>query len=468
MSVSSERGSIPLTMIAAIVVAGLITALVGTVIQSERTARFDRSYTNVIQGADTGVQEAQHLLNSGQMALDIGETEYLTTTNSADQTVEYEVTRTSVREYEVVSEGTVPDGTHRTVVASIHEESQFFPGAFGDAFVGLQGQSTQVDSYRSDSTNCSTNTDPDECWGIETDEDEDNDWGTNRGALGTNEDYDFEGNVSIGRAVLYDWGQNAAPDHSEDNWGGSRCDGNPCVPEIVEMEDERLTFADDDDMQFIYDKLAMCTDDQDMGDWKIGDETLSPYDTSDAANPVSPQHPTWTNYYCADTLEFNGNLELSDADIDTPVVIFVQDQVTMKQHLRINCPDCPTTPMNNKRDWRGSDHTLLPKSPNLQIYVATSPETQSANVTLDPHSAFAGVIYAPRAGCGSSIDIEEDEDDETGAGAHIYGSLICGTVNNPGNWHFHYDEVLGDIGRGSFTVAAWAEDPQRSVSAPES
>ena len=475
MRVTAERGSIPLALLASIVVAGLMTAVVATIVQSERTARFDRSYTGVIQGADTGVQQAHHQLNTGQLLLDIDERRSFSATHG-DQEVEYEVTRLSEREYEVVSEGTTTDGTRRVVVANLREESQFFPGAFGDAFVGLQGTSTLVDSYRSDSTNCSTNTDLRECWGIKTDEDPDNDFGTKRGALGTNEDFNFTGNVIVNRAILYDWANNAAPDHSDDNWGGERCEGNPCEEGTVFFEDERLTFADDDDMAFIYQKLEMCdTDDPDQykGDWKLGDESLAPFDDSAEANPVTPQHPKWSNFYCADTLEFNGNVTIDVPDnksTETPVVIVVRDQVTVKQHLRINCPDCPSQPMNTKNRWRGSNHQLLPKSPRLQIYVATSPETQSADVTIEPHSAFAGVIYAPRAGCGSSVGPGQGgggDGGQGGAGAHIYGSLICGTVSNPGNWHFHYDEVLGDMGAGTYTVASWSEEPQRELQGEE-
>jgi hypothetical protein len=457
---SSERGSMPLALLASIVVAGLVSVLVASVMRSEQTVRFDRSFTNVVQVADAGVHDAVHQLNNQLLLVDIGDTAgpYATTLN--DEVANWQIERLSEREFEITSQGTSADGVSRTVIARVEQQSLFFPGAFGDRLVAMNGTSTQIDSYESRTANCAGNTDPDKCWGYGTLAE---DFGTGKGALGTNNDFDFSGNVKVLRAILYDWLENPATPSTVTaaNPGGDRCKGNPCTAEVLGFEDEKLDYGSDAQMAFIDDKFEACDGvnaagvSREQGKWLLGDSknnapaaVLKPYSTADADNEGSPADPGWGNYYCADSLQIIGDVVLEDASREKPVVIFLRDSYSQAGHTYVNCPGCPA---NMNQHWR----QVRPVAGALQIYVSTEAPSKGANVMIDQHATFAGVVYSPRATCGSSGN----------AGAHIYGSMICRDIDNVGNWRFHFDTALADYGRGRYAIASWREEPGVSVAA---
>lgn len=472
----TQEGSIPLALLATIVTAGLMTVLVGTVIQSERTVRFDRSFTNVVQAADAGVEEAYHMLDKGLLDdLEVSDPPagpYTGSNNGMDY--EWEIDRLTTREFEVVSSGEAEDGTIRTVVAQIDKDALFFPGAFGDQLVGLQGNSTHIDSYESATSGCSTNTDPDLCWG---DDPANDPYGTAKAALGTNGDFVFQGNSeSIRRAVLYDWIDNPPDEGSvtDENPGGSRCEDSgatgkqPCTHEVLRMNDEPLEYGTDAEMAFIQSKIDNCSTGQWLHEGGMdgvtrGDEVtylgekngpaakLRPYSTDAADNEGSPADASWENYWCADSVQVLGNVDLTDAaSPETPVVIFVQDSYSQGSQQQVNWTGDRSTNFNKMTTtdgWRSE----RPSASSLQIYVASDlPDGSTANVSIANQAVFAGVVYAPRSICSGA---------SSNASASIYGALICRTISNVGNWKFHYDEVLGQITRDTYTVATWREEP---------
>lgn len=468
----TQEGSIPLALLASIVTAGLITALVATVIQSERTVRFDRSFTTVVQAADAGVQEAYHMLSSDLLDMEVSDPPEGRTGTSNGMAYEWEIDRLDVRSFEVVSTGTAQDGTSRTVVARIEKDALFFPGAFGDQLVGLQGNSTHIDSYESATSGCSTNTDPVLCWGDDPNNDP---YGTGKAALGTNGDFVFKGNSeSIRRAVLYDWAENPPADGTvtPTNPGGSRCDDagavnkQPCTHDVLRMDDEPLEYGTDTEMAFIQHKLDTCAEDQwlrnsgmpgvdrgaevtYLGEKNGAPAELSPYSTMTVDNEGSPADEGWKNYWCADSIQVLGHVELVGASPQTPVVLFVQDSYSQGSQQQVNWPgDRQTnfTQMSTTSGWRSE----RPTASTLQLYIASDvPHGSTANVSIANQAVFSGVVYAPRSICSGA---------SSNAAANIYGALICRTISNVGNWKFHYDEVLGDITRDTYTVATWREE----------
>ncbi|MDQ3981011.1 MAG: hypothetical protein M3314_15930, partial [Actinomycetota bacterium] len=66
LGVRSERGSLPLAMLATLVVGSLITVLVGTVVTGERQTRFDQGFEQALQVAETGLDRMVHLIESRQ------------------------------------------------------------------------------------------------------------------------------------------------------------------------------------------------------------------------------------------------------------------------------------------------------------------------------------------------------------------------------------------------------------------
>jgi hypothetical protein len=478
---TSNEGSIPLALLASIVTAGLITALVGTVLQSERTVRFDRSFTTVVQAADAGVQQAYHQLSNepalGDDALIDTESDTWPqgpfTLESNGMTAEWYIDRLSPSTFEVESTGEAQDGTRRTVVSTIDRDALFFPGAFGDQLVGLQGQSTRVDSYESASTSCPGG-DPDTCWGHPAD----NPFGTGKAALGTNGSYNFSGNVeTVRRAILYDWEGNPPTPGSvtATNPGGSRCEGsgatNPCNETVLRMVDDKLEFGSDTEMAFINDKLGQCSADQWLHEstnpglkgisrgenvTRIGGShpdapraQLVPYSTDPADNQGSPADHGWNNYWCADSIQIVGHVDLQ-ASAETPVVIFVQDSYSQASQRHVAWPGGAA---DRNKTWSNNltlQRSQRPVASKLQLFVASDTAAGStANISIANQAVFAGVVYAPRSVCSG---------ESSNASADVYGSLICRTIQNVGNWRFHFDEQLADITRDTYTVATWREE----------
>lgn len=441
-----QEGSLPLSLLATIVVAGLVTVVFTTTLTSHRAADFDHDFTETLHGADAGVQQARFAIEAGSLPLSVGQTSSpATATDAAGTTYEWTVTRLSQREWEVRSTG-ARDGVERTVVATVVERPQFFPGAFGDQLIALNGTSTHVDSYESATATCPSPADPDLCWGT------DPVYGTDRGALGTNEDLTFSGNVTVNRAILYDWRDNPGQSPTADNPGGDRCSGNPCTPDVLRIEQDPLDYGSDARMQFIFDKLARCASDtsHELPATVYGNRNastsnpteLAPWSTAASDNQGAPYQPGHDSFWCADSLEFLGDTTLSaGATTDTPVVVFVRNFVKLAEPgVRVHCQGCTSSPTG--------DNSQRPRAGELQIYVASENPSGGSDVFLKAQSKLAGVLYAPRARCGSSGN----------AGGHVFGSLICKTMDNVGNWAFHFDTALNRFGTDLYDVTVWREE----------
>lgn len=451
-----QQGSLPLALLATIVVVGIVGALLARVITNEEATRFDRGFTEVLHAADAGLQEAYFRLNTGALksSISIGGQSAVVSGSTDNGEFRWVAERQSARGWLVRSTGT-EGGIERTVVADVTERPRFFPGAFGDELVALNGQSSQVDSYESTTPvgACPSPAEPTKCWGTSVP------FGTGNGALGTNEDFDFDGPAEVHRAVLYNWSGYPGTGATATNPGGSRCDGPPCTPEVLRIEDDPLNYGSDEAMKFIFDKLDACTAAQTRGTaatgWVFGGTSnnpyeLSPYDADPAEPPagIDPASPAHLDYYCADRLTINGDVIVTGASATNPVVIFVRDSVKVsKSGTLVNCPGCQS---NDPRGTR-------PKSPHLQIYSASDLTSSGANVFLKAQSMFAGTIYAPRARCGT------DQGEQGAAGVDFYGSMVCGSVQNVGNWKFHFDDALGDYGADMYGISAWLEDVTAAV-----
>ncbi len=465
---SSENGSMPLALLAAIIVAALITVTVSTTITGQRAARFDRDFTEVVHGADAGVQQALYRLNAAPDQLQASLTAQTapnpprtpTYSGTIDDTdYEWYAEQTAPREWQVTSTGELV-GRDRVVVAAIEERARFFPGAFGDQLVALNGTSSQVDSYNSGTcttpaAQCqwgSTNGDPDQSL-----------YGTGNGGLGSNEAIDVSGNTKTRHIFLYDWDDNPGQGATSTDPGGDRCNGesagSPCIaPDTVKTIGYRLDYGSDAEMSFIEDKLTACTGQDRDGDG-VEDITqnkvypngavLSPYDTNPAE--PNPREPAATNFYCYASVEFQGDATLDAAamDPDSPVVIFVRDYVTIPSSgSKVNCGGASTGGVvcdkNNPRAVR-------PLAASLQIYSASDLDQSGGDIFVKSQSMFSGVVYAPRARCGT-------DGGGGGAGVHVYGALVCASVDNVGNWQFHFDDSLGSYGTGAYDVAGWREE----------
>ncbi len=176
----SQEGSIPLVLLAAIVVGGLIIALYIDVSTGQRLASADRDFHQAVQVADAGLQEAFTVLSLLDPAdrPDIGEL-YVGDTNGTLGRGEYEwtATRVGTNLWQVRSVGVF--GVHqRTLEASMGPLYLFGLAAFGDILIELRGANS-ADSYDGTNTN------------------------TGLGSVGSNNQITLRGNATVDWVVRY-------------------------------------------------------------------------------------------------------------------------------------------------------------------------------------------------------------------------------------------------------------------------
>ncbi len=149
-----QDGSIPLVLLAAIIVGGLIIALYTDVSTGQRLASADRDFHQAVQVADAGLQEAFTVL-AGLDPADrpaVGD-EYTGTTTGTLGRGDYEWTavRVGANLWQVRSVGSFGDHS-RTLEASMGPLYLFGLAAFGDILIELRGANA-ADSYNATETN---------------------------------------------------------------------------------------------------------------------------------------------------------------------------------------------------------------------------------------------------------------------------------------------------------------------------
>lgn len=463
----SEEGSLPLALLAVIVVAGIVSVLVARVVAGEGAVRFDRDFTDALQTADVGINRGLFALNEGLVPA--GTTTWPATqpqpTKVGDIDYEWQMTKTASREWKITSRSTTPSGVSRLLVAHAEDQPLFFPGAFGDRFIGLNGTSTHLDSYDSGDT-CSA------CWG-------ENDafgnlYGTGNATVGTNLQLDLTGRANMAPAsgYLFDWDAN--PGTGDPVPFGKRlvdgelkesCKGNQrCTTEYVSAIGDRHEGLSESRIAFIYEKFEageICTQtsatDRWKGTWRLGANQNDPatelfsYATSigqgDNPGPMNPSDPSFTNFYCAENLDINADVVLDETvTAENPVVVFVRNRLkVVNPNLSIAChgsgdvtvSDCDADDYPDS----ASSRTVRPEAARLQIYVAG---LGTDNVNMK-NGEFAGVVFAPKSTC------------DNAGGAHFFGSMLCEVVSHVGAWNFHYDDALGTYGSGFYSIARWEE-----------
>lgn len=479
-----EQGSLPLALLVAIVAAGIVTALAARVVQGERTVRFDQSFSENLPPADSGVNQALFQLNAG---LRPGGTP-LTFTDTIDgATVQVSVTAdgSSPRIYTAESVSTRDDVT-RTVIATIEEELRFFPGAFGDILVNPRGASTVIDSYNPD---CDSSNGPNCGWG------DDRTHGTRRGSIGTNNLMELPGQIQFfpGNAFLYDYDANP-PSTGSISGGdpfGDRCDGVKCTEDNVTpigppvpVEDAPLfqktlsMFADGGGCFDTSSNRYFQHRDPNNGDpdWNLevvgnGNRATHPlplqswldtqgggYTAGDQSDPLEGD---FENYYCAENLNWLANIDLDPSvTVENPLVVFVKDSVRTAKGVNTACEDgdsetkCIERPSDVPPSAADPNLNILPQSQRLQVYVAGIPSATArggvagGQISLGSGSTFAGILYGPTSSCSTT---------NSNARVDVYGSMTCGEIDNAGNWQFHYDGALDDLGTGRLSIARWSE-----------
>lgn len=457
-----ERGSLPLAMLAMIVVAGLVSVVAASTIAGERSVRFDQDFTGAVHVAEVGVAEVLHQLNTGQLShtddlpvegsgTSDGETYHWT----AD--TDYQDGDVGPAEWTVTSTGSDGDDVTRTLRVQMSDGPLFDLGAFSKVVLTFTGGNS-ADSYNSST----------------------GEWCTGNGRVGSNDDIDFGGSAPAGPCKdeayrrsdqtvdgvdLYDWDENPDPARCHHS-GGSNCyeDNDPDKTWYLQTHDDRVEI--DSDVEWMKKVLGVdpsddgqngyeCQHTNSQGDWLI-DAAQSPLAPADSSNGVKVDYlsehsagPGDVYAYCADTVTFDGIIELaSEADTENPVVIVVGERVDFRPQngaVNIGCDQ-------NGVDCDNFDPaSVTPEAAALQIYSPAPSDVGASNadvVHAVNHLKIAAAVYAPRGSCGGTGNAQID----------LFGALVCGNVRNQGGWQFHYDDALsGAVRTGEFGVIQWSE-----------
>lgn len=154
MSLRTERGSIPLTLLVTIVVGGVVAALFTQVVATQRSVTFDREYQAAIAVADAGAQQALTTISALPSPEPVGTTLTSATsatgpegTSSGDGSFAWTAEKADPTTWEVRATGTV-DGVERVIEATVSRDAPFFLAGFADLTLTLIGNNTAT-SYPS-------------------------------------------------------------------------------------------------------------------------------------------------------------------------------------------------------------------------------------------------------------------------------------------------------------------------------
>jgi hypothetical protein len=395
-----------MALLASIVIGGLVVVLVAAVMVNQRATRFDRSFTTVLQSADTYVQEAAHHIIRGDWDADrtaaVGTQEKsydgATCTADADGDVCWTATKVTPLRWEV--EATVAARTSgeevvtRTVKVDVVDLPRFFVAGFANTEMRLRGGNGAT-SYGNGT------------------------WLTGNGIVASNEDVELSGtSTAIDGVHLYNWDN--YPDLNRcTHTGGNGCDDVIAMPEAVppsaRFGPELKVGGPRLQTQFIDEAIADC------------EAAMSPLPSYTSSTDGSALNKA-TFPRCVDNLTFDTDVTI----VNGPLEVYVKGNFSVTNDRSINCPvgGCVV----------GSGD---PDATNLRVFSA------GGAVTIGNHTKVVAGIYAPRSACSGNPSNAQGE---------IYGSMICDTIDNNGGWQFSYDDDLQGVGSGVYETTSYRED----------
>ena len=407
-AVGSERGSLPVVMLAILVVGSLVTLLVGTVVVGQRQTRFDQGFEQSLQVAEIGLERMVHLIDSRQRADSFS----LSETAVAGGRYSGIAERTGT-DWRLTAHGIAADGTSRTVTVTVTLDSLFGLAAYGRTLVELRGTNS-ADSYRSG------NFRPTGLFSL------------------------LSGGSTICRNLSA-----ADPLASADSAGTRMC--NPTGNGVVATNGELYLLGgvvdDVDRVQVHYARenvvfplpgatgfcggvTATCNSSK-LSYFRRPielkpDPVVPPADLTNRGSFTGSTLPRGRQLYTNMTLRSNTVVEGTPQD---PTIVYLTGTLTVPNGEVVNFE-------NLNGNW-------VPKpAPGLLIFSAgVGPALRFGN-----HASFAGAVYAPRATFSG------------GAAGNIYGSIVTGSISTQGSWNFHYDDALGDVKtEARYVVSGWAE-----------
>lgn len=408
-----DRGSLPLALLAVLVVGALVTVLLTTIVTGQSQTRFDQGYEQALQVAESGLDRMAHLVRTGQR-----DSDFSVDGSGESGTYEGTAVRDERGDWELTATGTAPGGTTRTVRTTIRWESVFGVAAFGRTQVGMRGGNT-ADSFQSGVLDPVNDTfDPtaggsDICLSDGTTADptkaaDSSDTRmcnpTGNGVVATNEELFLRGGVidEVDRAEVH-----YAREGVSDPLPGATgyCGG------VTE------TCASD--------KLAYFREPLELEP----DPVVPPADLTNQGAFSGGTLPAGRQLYTNVTLDSDTVVEGTPTD---PTVVYLTGT------LRV-----PNGAVVNFQEDSDGNPTVPEPPPSLLVFSSgVGPALRFGN-----HASFSGAVFAPRAAFSG------------GAAGNIYGAVVTGSVSTQGSWNFHYDDALGDVEtEAKQEVEEWREE----------
>jgi hypothetical protein len=413
----SERGSLPMVMLAMLVIGSLVTVLLGTVVSGQRQTRFDQGFEQSLQVAEVGVERMVNLIQTRQRTATFSvpgaplglcdvAAGIVSLFGECWVTVpggRYKGTATfSGDSWEVVSRGVATDETSRTVAVTLRSQSAFGVAAHGQVQMVLNGGNAS-DSYDSrgssaicrggsaaDPFNAAHSSDTRVCNP------------TGHGVVSTNgELYLLGGTIeSVDRAEIH---------HAKEK--------------IVDPLTGATGFCAGVTQTCISSKLKYYRDPIVL----LPDPFVPPEDLVSrgafTGSSLEPGRQLYTNVL----LDSNTIIKGTPAN---PTILYVTGTLTVPNAAVVNFE-------------RALDGTWRPK-PTAGLLVFSSGVGPA--LAFGNHSSFAGAVFAPRATFSG------------GSAGNVYGSMTVGSFSTSGTWNFHYDDALGEVKTNArWTTSGWSE-----------
>ena len=413
----SERGSLPIVLLAILVLGTVMTVLVGSLVTGQGQTRFDQGFEQSLQVAETGLERMVNLIETGQRksSFELPDSLVSTCNGTTGLTLVLGDCWTVVpggryrgtadltgSEWKVEATGSATNGTSRTIGLTLRSESAFGVAAFGDAQMVLNGGNA-ADSFDSrvdasicragvpaDPFNASDNNDTRACRP------------TGHGVVATNGELYLLGGTTdvVDRVQVHN-----AKDHVSQPLAGATgfCGGvtQTCAsPKLYYYRDPIVLLPDPfvppDDLP-----------------------NLGPF----TGATLEAGRQLYTN------VRLDSNTVIKGTPTN-PTILYITGTLTIPNAAVVNFQ-------------QGVDGRYRPRgAPSLLIFSAgIGPALSFGN-----HASFSGAVFAPRATFSG------------GSAGNIYGSMTVGSFSTSGTWNFHYDDALGEVKTNAqWKPSAWSE-----------
>lgn len=412
-----ERGSLPLALLAMLIVGSVISVTTATVITGQQQSRFDQGFEQSLPIAEVGLDRMVSLVESRAMT----ESFTMPSTPAGGGTYAGQAVR-SDGTWAITSTGTAADGTQRMVQATVANASVFDQAAFGLHGANLGG-GNRADSYRSGTWSgpiftrlenlglvCDARDRPDPLSGDRICPAR----ATGNGVISTNGVLKLNGTATFGAVdgAEIHYASEVVADPLPGATG--RCDGPLTCDGYNQPRDATLPVADGNR------KLEYFRERVDPPPVTL---PSSPVGEFDGANKtLGPGTYVFTNATLYSTTTFTGTPE-------NPVVIYLTGTLRVSKQQDINF------------DIMNAVFGPRP-SPSLLIFSATA----GTAFDLSNQVRISAALYGPNGSFAG------------GAQSQLFGAVVANSINNNGGWKFHYDEALREVTTGGVPRASgWVE-----------